>query len=156
MMQYKVSPIYLVWSPINGPLIKLWKANPDGSPKLPTGVPSHVLYHPIWGNDALKLMQKEKFISFGLSKYMDSKRWALHKIPHMKWRLSCTWSTMKMFCCICQNYYCFKVQLFWRASGLQAIGGLIIVRLHCQLWWMLLIQKIQFEFLIVGQRTWNL
>jgi hypothetical protein len=37
-------PIDLVWSPIDGPLIKLWKANPDGSPKLPNVVPSPILY----------------------------------------------------------------------------------------------------------------
>jgi hypothetical protein len=44
VMQYKVSPIDIVWSPIHGLLIKLWKVNPDGSPKLSTRVPSFVLY----------------------------------------------------------------------------------------------------------------
>jgi len=68
MMQYKVSPIDLVWSSIDGPLIRLWKVNPNGSPKLPTGILSPVLYHPIWGNDALRSMEKENFISFGISK----------------------------------------------------------------------------------------
>jgi hypothetical protein len=48
VMQYKVSPTDPMWSPIDWPLIRLWKANLDGSPKLPTRVPSHVLYHPIW------------------------------------------------------------------------------------------------------------
>jgi len=43
----------------------------DGSPKLPIGVPSLVPYHPIWGNDALKFMEKEKFINVGLSKYVE-------------------------------------------------------------------------------------
>jgi hypothetical protein len=38
---------------------------------LPIVVPTPVLYHPIWGNDALKPVEKEKFISSGLSKYMD-------------------------------------------------------------------------------------
>jgi hypothetical protein len=71
MMQYKVSPTNMMWSPINGPLIKLWKTNLDGLPKLPTGVPSLVLYLPIWGNDALKSVEREKFITFGLSKCMD-------------------------------------------------------------------------------------
>jgi len=70
-MQYKVSAINLVWSPIDGPLIRLWKGNPDGSPKLPIGVPSFVLYHLIWGNDASRSVEKEKFISYGLQKYMD-------------------------------------------------------------------------------------
>jgi len=71
MMQYKVSPIDLVWISIDGLLIRLWKANPDGSPKLPTRVPSLVLYHPIQGNDPLRSMERKKFISFGLSKYVD-------------------------------------------------------------------------------------
>jgi hypothetical protein len=52
MMQYKVSLIGSVWSPMDGPLIKLWKVNPNGSPKLPTKVPSPIPYHLIWGNDA--------------------------------------------------------------------------------------------------------
>jgi hypothetical protein len=71
LMQYKVSPTNLMWSPIHGPLIRLWKANLDNSLKLPIGVPSLVLYCPIWGNDASRLVEREKFISFGLSKYMD-------------------------------------------------------------------------------------
>jgi hypothetical protein len=52
-------------------LIRLWKANPNGSPKLPTRVISPILHHPIWGNDASRSVEREKFISFGLSKYMD-------------------------------------------------------------------------------------
>jgi len=36
VMQYKVSPTNLVWSPIDAPLIRLWKTNPNGSPKLHT------------------------------------------------------------------------------------------------------------------------
>jgi hypothetical protein len=70
-MQYKVSPIDPVLSWIDGPSIRLWKANPDGSPKLPTRVPSFVLYYPIWGNDALRSIEREKFISSRLSKYVD-------------------------------------------------------------------------------------
>jgi len=71
MMQYKVSPTNPVWSSINGFQIKLWKINSNNSPKLFTRVPSLVLYYPIWGNDASRLMEKEKFISSRLSKYMD-------------------------------------------------------------------------------------
>ncbi len=55
-----------MWSPIDGPLIRLWKANLDSSPKLPIGVPSLAIYCPIWGNDTSRLVEKEKFISFGL------------------------------------------------------------------------------------------
>jgi hypothetical protein len=47
MMQYHVSPIDHVWSPIDGPPIRLWKTNPDNSLKLLTGVPSPILYRPI-------------------------------------------------------------------------------------------------------------
>ncbi len=71
MMQYKVSPTDLVWSPIDGPLIRLWKVNSNGSTKLPTRVPSPILYHPIWGKDALRLVERKKFISSRLSKYMN-------------------------------------------------------------------------------------
>jgi hypothetical protein len=71
VMQYHVSPINHVWSPIDGPSIRLWKTNPDSSPKLLTGIPSLILYRPIWGNDAARLVEREKFISFGLIKYMD-------------------------------------------------------------------------------------
>jgi len=42
-MQYIVSPVDVVWSLIDGPPIRLWKANLDGSPKLPIGVPSPIL-----------------------------------------------------------------------------------------------------------------
>jgi hypothetical protein len=52
MMQYKLSLINSVWSPTQGPPIQLWKANVDGFPKLPTGVPNLVPYCPIWGHDA--------------------------------------------------------------------------------------------------------
>jgi hypothetical protein len=52
-------------------LIKLWKTNPNGSPKLFTIILSPVLYHPIWGNDALKLVEREKIIISRLSKYLD-------------------------------------------------------------------------------------
>jgi len=71
MMQYKVSPIDPIRSLIDGPLIRLWKVNPNGSPKLHVRVPSLVLYCPIWGNDASRSMEKKKFISFRLSKYVD-------------------------------------------------------------------------------------
>jgi len=66
-----LSPIDPIWSLINGPLVGLKKANPDDSLKLSTKVPSLVLYRPIWGNDALRSMEREKFINFRLSKYVD-------------------------------------------------------------------------------------
>jgi len=71
VMQYKVFPTNPIWSPINGFQIKLWRSNPNGSPKLLTRVPSHIHHCPIWGNDASRLVEREKFINFRLSKYMD-------------------------------------------------------------------------------------
>ncbi len=44
VMLYKVSPINNVWSFMDGPPIKLWKVNFDGSPKLPTQISSLVPY----------------------------------------------------------------------------------------------------------------
>jgi hypothetical protein len=51
--------------------ITLWKVNPDGSPKLPRGTFSLVLYCPIWSIDPSRSPKKQKFISVGLSKYME-------------------------------------------------------------------------------------
>jgi hypothetical protein len=80
-MQYKVSPKDHVWSPIDGPLVILWKANRNGSPKLPNIVPRPILYRPIWSNDALRLVEKEKFLSFRLSKYVDF--WKVQSKPKL-------------------------------------------------------------------------
>jgi hypothetical protein len=60
IMQYKVSPIDPIWSLVNAPPIKLWKANLDGSPKLFMGIFSHVLYHPIWGIDPSRSIERQK------------------------------------------------------------------------------------------------
>ncbi len=54
-----------------GPTIKLWKTNVNGSPKLTTRVCSPIPYCPIWGHDAVRSMEKEKFINVGLSKYVE-------------------------------------------------------------------------------------
>jgi hypothetical protein len=71
MMQYKLSPIDLVWSSIDVLLIRLWKANANGSPKLPIIIPSLVSYHLIWDNDASRLVERKKCIHSKLKKYMD-------------------------------------------------------------------------------------
>jgi hypothetical protein len=60
-----------IWSPIEAPPIQLWKANVDGSPKLPIIVPHLVPYHPIWGQDVMRLVEREKFINAQLSKYVE-------------------------------------------------------------------------------------
>jgi hypothetical protein len=43
----------------------------DGSPKLLTKVPNLVPYRPIWGHDAMRLVEREKFINVGLFKYVE-------------------------------------------------------------------------------------
>ncbi len=43
IMQYKVPPTNDVWSLIDEPLIRLWKINLDGSPKLTIGI--QALFH---------------------------------------------------------------------------------------------------------------
>jgi hypothetical protein len=70
-MQYKVFPIDLTWNPANAPLIKLWKTNLDGPPKLPMGVLSPVPYYPIWGIDPSTFAERQKFTNAKLSKYVD-------------------------------------------------------------------------------------
>jgi hypothetical protein len=71
MMQYKVSPIDIIWSPTKGPPIQLWKANVDGCPKLLTGVPNPVPYRRIWCHDVVRPVEREKFINVGLFKYVE-------------------------------------------------------------------------------------
>jgi hypothetical protein len=55
---------------MDGPPTKLWKVNPNGSPKLPIGIPRLVPYCIIWGHDALRFVEKENVINVGLPKYM--------------------------------------------------------------------------------------
>jgi hypothetical protein len=43
----------------------------DGSPKLPIGIPSPIPYRPIWANNALKSLEKKKFINAAQSKYVE-------------------------------------------------------------------------------------
>jgi hypothetical protein len=71
VMQYKVIPTSSVYSPTNGPLIKLWNVYPNGCPKLLIKVPSQFHINPIWGHDTQRSMEKEKFINARLSKYVE-------------------------------------------------------------------------------------
>ncbi len=79
MMQYKISLTSNIWSPIDALPIQLWKVNVDGSPKSQTRVPSPIPYCPIWGQDAMRSMEKEKFISARLSKYMEFQKQGMEK-----------------------------------------------------------------------------
>jgi hypothetical protein len=45
LSEKKIASTNSVWSMMDGLLTKLWKANPDGSLKLPIGIPSLVPYH---------------------------------------------------------------------------------------------------------------
>ncbi len=67
-MQYKVLSTNMMWMAF---AIRLWKFNNQGCPKLQSGVPNLVPFHCIWGNDASKSIEKEKFISNGISKYLE-------------------------------------------------------------------------------------
>jgi hypothetical protein len=71
VMQYKVSPSDVLRSFKDGPTIQLWKEDGTGLPKLSMGVSNHVPFHPIWGNDELKACEKDRFISNGISKYIE-------------------------------------------------------------------------------------
>lgn len=55
-----------LWSPKNGPPIPLWQVDDLGHPKLPKRLPNLVSFDFISGNDATKLIEKEK-----LSTYME-------------------------------------------------------------------------------------
>jgi hypothetical protein len=71
-----VFPIDSIWSPKDGHAIQLWKFNDQGCLKLPSGIPKLVPFYPIWRNDASKLVEKEKLINSGISKY--SEFWKLN------------------------------------------------------------------------------
>jgi hypothetical protein len=62
VMQYKVSPTNSVWSLMDGTPTKLWKTNPNGSPKLLIRISSLVPYRIIWGHDALRSMEREMLL----------------------------------------------------------------------------------------------
>jgi len=58
-----------LWSPKDGMAIELWKEDGIGWPKLLVGVLNPVPFHPVWGNDELRVDEKERFISSGILKY---------------------------------------------------------------------------------------
>jgi hypothetical protein len=70
MMQYKISPTNALWSPKDDPTIQLWKEDGTGRPKLLVGVLNLVPFCLIWGNDELKVGEKEGFINSKISKYI--------------------------------------------------------------------------------------
>jgi hypothetical protein len=54
-------------------------------------------------------MEGEKFISFGLSKYVNFWKVNIAKSSTNEMKMKPYWN---MFCCNCQNCYYFKVQFF--------------------------------------------
>jgi hypothetical protein len=64
-------PTDSIWSPKDGPTIQLLKSDDQGRPKLLSGIPKLIPFRPIWGNDALKLVEKKRFINSGISKYLE-------------------------------------------------------------------------------------
>jgi hypothetical protein len=71
LIQYKISLTDIIWSPTERPLIQLWKVNSNGFPRLPIGVLSFIPYCRILGHDAIRLVEREKFINARLTKYME-------------------------------------------------------------------------------------
>jgi len=66
-----VSLIDSKWSPNDGPVIQLWKSDDQGHPKLLSGIPKHVHFRFIWGNDVSKSVEKERFINSGILKDLE-------------------------------------------------------------------------------------
>jgi hypothetical protein len=56
---------------VDGLAIWLWTFNNQGCPKLWSWILNLVPFHPIWGDDASKSIEKEKFISNSISKYLE-------------------------------------------------------------------------------------
>ncbi len=98
-----------------------------------------------WG-----LWRKKRSLMLDYPNMWNFENKALIKIQRMQWKWLYMLNIGRMFCCICQNRYVFKVQHFWRVFGLQAIGGLIMLGLCCQLGWKLLMQKTHSCVLIAG------
>ncbi len=60
MIQYKISATNVLWSPKDGLTIRLWKEDGTGWSKLLVGVSNLVPFCSIWGNDELKVGEKER------------------------------------------------------------------------------------------------
>jgi hypothetical protein len=60
-----------LWSPNDGLTIQLWKEDGTRRAKLLAGVSNLVPFHLIWGNDELRVGEKERFISSGILKYIE-------------------------------------------------------------------------------------
>ncbi len=83
-MQYKVFPTNFVWSLVDVLLIRLWKANPNGSPKLLTNVPSLFLIAPFGALILPSLLKDKSSLVLVYPNTWIFGRLALHKVHLMK------------------------------------------------------------------------
>jgi len=61
-----MSPFNAIWSPKDKAPIWLWQVDSSSCPKLLSKVPKLVPFHLIWGNDALRSIEKDKFTNSGI------------------------------------------------------------------------------------------
>jgi hypothetical protein len=55
----------------DSPTIQLWKEDGTRRPKLLVGVSNPIPFCPMWGNDEMRIGEKERFINSGISKYIE-------------------------------------------------------------------------------------
>ncbi len=126
MMQYKVFPTFDLWSFKDGPTIWLWKKDCTWWAKLLMSVLNLVPSHPIWGNDELRVGEKERFISSRILKYIEFGSlgcWRTIRILEL-WVLM--WNTKRTFWSYYQDLSHDNVLFCWKAFGLLVIGKLIM------------------------------
>ncbi len=131
IMQYKVSPPDNVRSPTYELPIKLWKSNLDGSPKLPTRVPSPIPYCQIWGNDALRSVEKKKFISVGLSKYVEFWKQGIDQNTTYVMKMASYIEYWEDISLHLSKPLLLQSSTLLEGFGFQATRGLTMPRFHC-------------------------
>jgi hypothetical protein len=129
MMQFKVPPTDHVCNPTYA--LPIRKANPDGSPKLPTSIPSLIPYCPIWGNDPSRSMERQKFISVGLSKYMDFQKVGITQNATYEMKMKLYMEYWEDILLHLSRLLPNQNAIFWRGSSLEIIGDLTTPRFHC-------------------------
>jgi hypothetical protein len=105
---------------MEAPPIQLWKANANGYLKLLIRVPNPIQYHQIWGHDVMRLVNREKIINVGLSKYVEfwkqgmeqSATYPMKMSPYVDYNKDILFHLSKTFTCS-------KVHSFIRLLALQ-------------------------------------
>ncbi len=103
----------------------------DGSPKLPTKVPSPIPYCPIWNHDALRSLEKEKFIDVGLFKYMEFWKQGIEQNVTYVMKISLNVDCWEDILLHLSKSLLVERCIFWRVFSLLAIGNLIMQKLSC-------------------------